>query len=40
MCVCVCNIFSQFVDYDQSFVSYKIAIRNQIVSGDVIVMKF
>ena len=29
----------QFIDYDQSFISYKIAIRNYIVSDDEILLK-
>ena len=33
------NYVSQFIDYDRSFISYKIAIRNYIVSDDEILLK-
>ena len=38
--VCIWNYVSQFLDYDRSFISYKIAIRNYIVSDDEILLKF
>ena len=38
--VCIWNYLSQFVDYDRSFLSYKIAIRNHGVSDDAILLKF
>ena len=34
------NYVSQFIDYDRPFISYKIAIRNYIVSDDEILLKF
>ena len=34
------NYLSQFVDYDRVFISYKIAIRNHVVSDDGILLKF
>ena len=34
------NYVSQFIDYDRSFISYKIAIRNYIVADDEILLKF
>ena len=38
--VLIWNYVSQFIDYDRSFISYKIAIRNYIVSDDEILLKF
>ena len=38
--VCIWNYLSQFVDNDRSFLSYKIAIRDHVVSDDAISVKF
>ena len=38
--VCIWNYLSQFVDNDRCFLSYKIAIRDHVVSDDAISVKF
>ena len=38
--VFIWNYLSQLLDYDRSFISYKIAIRNHVVSDDAILLKF
>ena len=38
--VCIWIYSSQIIDYDRPFISYKIAIRNHVVSDDAILLKF